>query len=459
MPRIVDWSSKLWGYGISGNLGGIQNLYTSGIASPWDVSPLGGSLLHYATDHGHWDLCKFLVREGASTDIEDDFNNTPTSIIWEKILSRSLTDDEASAMANVFSDTDFLETRQFTILHKIVLHLIPRTLESELEYSTKDLDAVDSNGRTCVSWAAARGDAKALRILLGYGADANISDGQGCSPLHHASSVACINLLINAGADIKARNIFGHTPLHSICRGSGSLSLLQRLVEAGIDINARDDANETALANAVYCRYTACALYLLENDADMNMANGPNASGDGPIQFAIMQNMHDILRRLLANDVIHTRTNSTGSTILHIAAQHGDFETISILKRHGLASSINVAHLNDAGKTARDILAEREKDDESEDVETLFEELLQSIEYPQHHKASHNELEAGVDSITTQLAALDALKIATITSYTPVSSEDEDEEEEIGHNPPVFFDAVEDISSGLPMMPAVEIVV
>lgn len=38
-----------------------------------------------------------------------------------------------------FNDTDILETRQLTILHKIVLHLIPRTLESELEFSTQDL--------------------------------------------------------------------------------------------------------------------------------------------------------------------------------------------------------------------------------------------------------------------------------------------------------------------------------
>ena len=458
LPRVVDWtSSKLWEYGITGNLHGIQKLYSSRIASPDDVNPLGGSLLHYATDHRHWDLCRFLVREGVATDIEDDFNNTPTSIVWEKILSGSLTDDEASAMATIFSNTDFLETRQFTILHKIVLHLIPRTLESELEFSTRDLDAVDSNGRTCVSWAAARGDAKALRILLGYGAQVNIRDGQGFSPLHLASSVACINLLVNAGADIKARNSSGHTPLHSICRGSGSLPLLQRLVEVGVDVDAVDDGNETALANAAYNRHTACAIHLLESGANMDMANGSNASGDGPIQFAVMQNMHEILRQLLKRGANHTRTNSTNSTILHIAAQDGDYETINILKQHGLAS-INVMHLDDAEKTARDYLQEREKDDESDNTETLFEELIQSIEHPQSlpNDRNHNELEA-IDSMTTHLATLDALKDATITSYTPVSSEDEDDEvEEIGHNPPIFFDAVEDITA---MPPVVEIAV
>ena len=271
--RQVGWNSKLWLYGVIGDVRGVQDLYSSGAASPWDVNSLGGTLLHYATDHGHWDLCSFLVREGTPTETEDEFKNSPTAIVWEKILAKKLTDNEASAMASAFGNTDFLETRQFTILHKIVLQIIPRTLESELEYSTKDLDNQDASGRTCVTWAAARGDSNVLRLLLGYGADANIQDSQGCSPLHHASNVACIDLLLQFGASKDARNSFGHTPLHSICRGSGSLVLLRRFLEAGIDINAVDHTNETALLNATFNRHTACALYLMENGADINIAD------------------------------------------------------------------------------------------------------------------------------------------------------------------------------------------
>ena len=50
-----------------------------------------------------------------------------------------------------------------------------------------------------------------------------------------------------------------------------------------------------------------------------------------------------------------------------------------------------------------------------------------------------------------------ALKDAVIASYTPVDSEDEENEEDcvgenLGHNPPMFFDAVEDLSGVLPVV-------
>lgn len=204
IPRIVDWTSKIWGYGLRGNLHAIQELFSQGIASPWDVQAIGGSVLHCAADHGHWELCKFLAEQGATLDNEDDFNNTPTSLAREKVLSGSLTANEESIFASVFANTDYLQTRQCTILHQIVLHLIPRELESELEYSTKDLDAVDASGLTCLSWASARGDEAALETLLAYGADINFPDGAGNKPLHHVKNVACGNILLASGASTLA---------------------------------------------------------------------------------------------------------------------------------------------------------------------------------------------------------------------------------------------------------------
>jgi len=450
LPRVVGWTSKLWGYGLVGDIAGIQALYSSRLASPWDVSPLGGSLLHYATDHEHWDLCKFLVDQHATIETDDDFNNSPAAIVWEKILMGKLTDNEASRMANIFSDTDFLETRGFTILHKIVLHLIPRTLESELEFSTEDLNATDSNGRTCVSWAAARGDPQALQALLRYGADPSLPDGQGSSPLHHASNVACINLLVNSAIDVSARNSFGRTPIHSLCRGSGSLRLLRRLTEIGVDINAIDRYGETALANATFNRHTACALYLLDHGADLNITNGADGSGDAPIHMAVMQNTHEILRRLLERGAAYTKTNTNGSTILHIAAQLADTETVECLKQHGL-QSIGVSLLNHDGKLARDLLQARERDSESADVETRFEDLLRGIECAQGLASRGcSELEVVHSTRTTRLAGLDVEKDATIMTCTPVSIDDEGddqafEDEDFDLNPPVFFDAVEDV--------------
>lgn len=52
----------------------IKDLFATGAASPWDVSPLGGSALHYAVDHGQFEICRFLIDEGALKNQEDGFN-------------------------------------------------------------------------------------------------------------------------------------------------------------------------------------------------------------------------------------------------------------------------------------------------------------------------------------------------------------------------------------------------
>ena len=452
LPRVVDWSSKLWGYGITGDLQGVQELYSLGMASPWDVNALGGSLLHYATDRGHWDMCKFLVGQGTPIETEDDLNNSPSAMVWDKILAAELTDNDSSTMASVFSDTDYLQTRQFTILHKIVLGFIPRTLESELEYSTKNLDAVDSSGRTCVSWAAARGDIEALKVLLGYDADPNLTDGRGCSPLHHASSIACINLLVDAGARLCARNVFGHTPLHTICRGSGSLTRLKRFLELGVDKDATDHADETALMNAIYNRHTACALYLIEKGADINITDSPNGPGNGPINFAIMQNDHQVLQQLLERGVKYTDANSYGATILHTAAQLADSKTVEILKQHGL-KFINVAQMSHDDKTARDMLEERTKDDEDVDFHSQFEELLNTVgETWSSEDQHHTELDSVKPIRKTSCLTI---KDATIIGCTSVYLDDEAndqglDDDDLVHNAAVFFDAVENVCEILP---------
>lgn len=49
LPRTVDWRSRLWGLGVDGNIRAIQQMFSNGTASPWDVSPGGGSILHVGT--------------------------------------------------------------------------------------------------------------------------------------------------------------------------------------------------------------------------------------------------------------------------------------------------------------------------------------------------------------------------------------------------------------------------
>ena len=457
MPRTVSWLSDLWRHGVDGNLRAVQDLFSQGLASPWDVQGLGGSLLHYATDHGHWKLCKFLVDQGAMLENEDSFNNSPASLAWGKVLAGFLTEDEESMVANMFNDTDYLQTRQFTILHKIVLRLIPRTIQSELAFSTRDLDAVDSHGRTCVSWAAERGDADALKTLLQFDANVNLPDGQGNTPLHYVRNNTCVDILLAAGADITARNSFGHTPLHMVCRGAGSLPLLKRLIEGGININATDHSGETALCTATFGKHAECALHLIQHGADIDMAIGTNGLGDGPIHMAVISDVPAVLKLLLASNAKYTRANLFGRTILHYAAGLVCEETIQVLTSHGL-QGIDVNIRDSDGKTAKDLLNERGDDDSNPDFKVKFHKLLDTISAAQYSE-SPNPIAIHEPELTIPTkAALEVLKDGSSIHFTPLSAEDENdcyEDDEFyedsydTHGAPMFYDALEEVTETL----------
>lgn len=46
MPRMLDWSSPLWQYARIDELSGVQTLFSSGRASPFDINAYGRSALH-----------------------------------------------------------------------------------------------------------------------------------------------------------------------------------------------------------------------------------------------------------------------------------------------------------------------------------------------------------------------------------------------------------------------------
>jgi ankyrin repeat protein len=90
-----------------------------------------------------------------------------------------------------------------------------------------------------------------VSILLRGGADANIKDGSGYTPLHcaveHDGNVEIIRALIKAGAEVNTGDRHGRTSLHEAAR-NGLVEATQALIDNfGTDVNARDNEGKTAL--------------------------------------------------------------------------------------------------------------------------------------------------------------------------------------------------------------------
>ena len=113
---------------------------------------------------------------------------------------------------------------------------------------------VDTNARNAYEWtalheAAAYGRAEVVDFLIRAGADVEVVDTEGVTPLHCAARghANVVSMLLRAGADIDARDARGTRPLHWAVANSYTemTEVVELLVRSGADVSARDAQGRT----------------------------------------------------------------------------------------------------------------------------------------------------------------------------------------------------------------------
>ena len=381
MPRVMPWTHPLWKFANCGDIIAIQRMFSEGKASPYDATPLGGNALTYASSQGYTKLGQFLIQQGADADIADCFGSKPIERFWDMYLSGQIETEESQIVENMLEGFDYAETRCFTLMHKIVLGILSRDLESELRSSTASINATDALGRTSICWAVLRDDIKAVRTLLTFNANPNLADYRGNNCLFYVRSTEVCKLLLHANTDLHLRNQkMARVPLHHLCNNAETAEtpdMIELFVNAGADVNVRNYDGETPLLNAVFNGYTSIACKLIELGADVNISN--HSSNDATIHLAVSFDHPEILPLLIDKGADYKARNINGRNILHMAARTGSARiaaALSTIKLAGLDTSLKDVE----GKTAHDYLAEREILSDSEvGLYENFEKLLASI--------------------------------------------------------------------------------
>ncbi len=382
MPRTMDWEHLLWMHANHGNIVAIQKMFSEGKASPLDVNLLGETALNYAAQHPR--LYRFLVENGSNQDMTDLHGYKPCELIGERLLSAELEDEDAHAIRQMLAETDFMETRQFTTIHKVVLGIIRKNLKEELEISTASTNSIDSQGRTPLAWATIRNDRRAVDTLLAFGADPNICDKSGDSCLHFVRSRQVCSALLDWKADVHTVNkTFGTTCMQAICKRHDKPELIDLLHGAGADVNHRDKDGETPLLNAIFKKHTSISRRLIELGADVNAAN--YSSRDTALSFAVSFDHHEILEMPLergANCKAHTKEDRN---LAHEAALFASPITLKTLANLDLAG-LDVFHKDARGKTAEDYLNERhffaDSETETREAFMIFQQSILGVATP-----------------------------------------------------------------------------
>ncbi len=185
------------------------------------------------------------------------------------------------------------------------------TMANLLLASHANLDAQDATGRTAVMMMAPRlteDNGKLWAWLAPHKPNLELIDKAGETVLLKAAASdyppqSPVDLLLKAGANLKARNLKGQTALHMACSKETSQEIVIRLLAAGADPNADDFSGITPLHMAVLRsgvsepgKPTRIQL-LLKAGA---IVGRPDHHGSTALSYAAVNGNHDAVEQLLA---------------------------------------------------------------------------------------------------------------------------------------------------------------
>jgi uncharacterized protein len=198
------------------------------------------------------------------------------------------------------------------------------------------LTSVATAGAESRLTAAVRsGDMNAIRDLLAQHVDVNLPEADGTTALYWAAQrndLESADLLIRAGAHVKAASRYGVTPLALACI-NGSAPLIETLLRAGADPNTAMPEGETALMTAARTGVVAAVQALVAHGADVNAKE--RSRGQTALMWAAGEGHVDTAKTLIASGADLGARSNGGWTAFLFAVREGQRDMVRALLDSG----------------------------------------------------------------------------------------------------------------------------
>ncbi|XP_044031152.1 ankycorbin isoform X2 [Siniperca chuatsi] len=191
---------------------------------------------------------------------------------------------------------------------------------------------LDSEGKSALHVAAARGQTDCLSVILahGHGADMSITDAAGFNPLHLAvknNHIECCKKLIQSKCPIDAVDSSGKAALHHAA-ASGNIQTVQLLCELKSPINQKDaDGLTPLLLSAKHAHAEVCST-LLDCGAEVNASDN---SGRTALMLASESNAVSVVEILVQRGADLSAVDSQGHDVAQHAKLSGNSEVKAVL--------------------------------------------------------------------------------------------------------------------------------
>ena len=205
----------------------------------------------------------------------------------------------------------------------------------QLIRQSADINKSNYDKRTVLHMACAEGNYRMVEILLNNGAEKDLKDRWGQTPLQTAinhKQLMIVGLLTQWKASLGFENAAS-----ALCEasGGGDLAQVRRLIENGVNANLGDYDRRTALHVASAEGHDKVVEYLLRKKADPNAAD---RWGGTPLQDALL-NGHALVATLLKAKG-GSMPKDVGSEEVCSAAGLGDVKRLRLMHDYGQPTDV-----------------------------------------------------------------------------------------------------------------------
>jgi ankyrin repeat protein len=307
-------------------------------------------------NHGHGERIANLLKDKGAVEIENRLPKRNKEFLVT--LRYCISSDAADEIENLLSDAtvpneDIIarikEEHLYTAIYDSDVERVRRLLKNGADISS----VRGKNGSNALHVASLKAKTTDLIdvILETEKFDINGVNNRGWTPLHLATD-RDINArhLIRKGADPNIADEEGNTPLHFAARYAKEIETISLLLEnKQVDINHRGNNGWTALHHAIEASNVITVGYLLKKDADPDAADGNGAT---PLHLAVKDdyyyNTTKIIDIILETEKCNINgVDNYGRTPLHYAVETRPYpNTIHVCRLIKMGADPGIADKN-----------------------------------------------------------------------------------------------------------------
>lgn len=309
------------------------------------------SPLIWAVQNGNVAMATELLKAGADANAKDSEGDTPL-LMMARRLQQDVEEAEDSG--------------------RVIIPMAIALLDAGADVNAEN--AIREG--TPLLLAAEAGDSRFVKLLLERGADVKATNHTGNTPLHVATDEETVKALLAAGADLKARNVgLGATPLHMAASRKQGAEAVRLLISAGSELEAPACWGERPLHYAATMAAVDGVKLLLEAGADVNARR---TDGGTPLMMAVLLPGRFLVLAGTADSVL-TEAAATLETVRVLLAAGAD---VHFVNNEGYTPLCAAMRMQSELKKA---LEEESDEEEKERLKMLLETYRPIIEMLRQH--------------------------------------------------------------------------